>query len=105
MVQEKANIVLDNQLNLFEEYNQQLNTNANSEKFNMQSRNNPLINLDRYLAFCINRGYEPGHFKSLDKYIRAERESEKFLLTRWKTLNGPFGWWIKLKVFLFFLLI
>lgn len=77
MTQETINPILEGQINLFEEPNQQLSMNSYSEKVNMQSHKEPLINLDRYEAYCINRGLVPGNFKSLDRYIKAEREACK----------------------------
>ena len=77
MTQENTNIILEGQINLFEEPNQQISMNAYSKKVKMQSQKEPLINLDRYEAYCINRGLTPGNFKSLDRYIRAEREACK----------------------------
>ena len=80
MTQENTNMVLEGQINLFEEPNQQLSMNTYSIKNNMQSQKEPLINLDRYEAYCINRGLTPGNFKSLDRYIRAEREACKKII-------------------------
>ena len=77
MTQENTNIVLEGQINLFEEPNQQISMNTYSIKNNMQSQKEPLINLDRYEAYCINRGLTPGNFKSLDRYIREERQACK----------------------------